>query len=378
MKISTWNAEWLDTHWGVIHGIYSPGENIFPHKAPSRAKARTKINANKELINRMQADILFICEGPKDETVMQAFVDAELPEYDLIVRPPGQPYGVSGRQWMWFLVKSDIADQIAPELLDNDIWKSFAAMSSDSIEEDGSWMVSIPRLKTVGGVPDVPVSLRSKHQYYRHPQILRFNFGGSLHEVIGTHLKSKMAGNTPRKRKDNESFTDYSKLKSVSKYLAKSHAARVKLSSEATNIRAYLDHRFNQDADPSIIVLGDLNDGPGKELMEREYLLHDLISNLQGDVFLARNFLNHALFDYPDHLRWTSEFKDLLDPNRNPKILLDHILFTQALTDNGTSPLHAKAGSGLVEHLAFDEVLSGFGKDSLSDHKPVSIVLSER
>ena len=245
MKITTWNAEWLDTHWGVIHGVYSPGENIFPHKAPSRGKARTKINANKELINRMQADILFICEGPKDETVMQAFVDAELPDYDLIVRPPGQSYGISGRQWLWFLVKSDIADQIDPELLDNDIWKSFAATSSDSIEEDGSWMVSVPRLKTIGGVPDAPVSLRSKHQYYRHPQVLRFSFGGSLHlhEVIGTHLKSKMAGNKPRKRKDKESFADYSKLKSVSKYLAKSHAARIKLISHFNfDLFIYLAH----------------------------------------------------------------------------------------------------------------------------------------
>lgn len=378
MKITTWNAEWLDTSWGVVAGKYSPGQKIFPHTAPSAEVARNKINAVKDLFARLKADIVFICEGPKGEDLMQEFVDTELPEYDLIVRPPGQNYDVKGRQWLWYLVRKTAADQISPELLDNNIWKSFAATSSDSIEEDGKWMVSIPRLKTVGGIKDVPVSQRSSHQYHRHPQVLRFDSGGAQHEVIGAHLKSKFSGNSPRARKQGESFNAYSKLKSVSKYLATSHAARVKLSSEALNVRAYIDQRFNQEADPSIIIVGDLNDGPGKELMEREYLLHDLISNLQGEVFLARNFLNHALFDFPDSLRWTSKFKDMLDPNRNPSILLDHILFTQALTDNGTSPLHAKKGSGLVEHLAFEEVESSFGQNSLSDHRPVSVVLTER
>jgi len=152
----------------------------------------------------------------------------------------------------------------------------------------------------------------------------------------------------------------------------------VKLSSEALAVRAYIDQRFAQEADPSILVVGDLNDGPGKELMEREYLLHDLISNLQGEVFFARKFLNHALFDQPHALRWTAKFKDILDPGRNQHILLDHILFTQALTRAGTSPLQVQSNAGLVEHLAHEEGESTFGKDLLSDHRPVSVELSPR
>ena len=45
---------------------------------------------------------------------------------------------------------------------------------------------------------------------------------------------------------------------------------------------------------PAIFVMGDLNDGPGKEPFERESLFFDLVSNLQGDVFFAKRFLNHA------------------------------------------------------------------------------------
>jgi hypothetical protein len=202
--------------------------------------------------------------------------------------------------------------------------------------------------------------------------------GGDLVEIIGVHLKSKFMSQTPRKRRPDEDFEDYALEPRVASYLARSHEARIKLSSEALNVRAYIDHRFAQDADPAIMVLGDLNDGPGKELMEREYLLHDLISNLQGEVFFAQRFLNHALFDQPHELRWTAHFNDMLEPDRSPFILLDHILFTQGMTRSGTSPLWVGSNAGLVEHRIHEEIEAAFGKGTASDHRPVSVVLSPR
>lgn len=379
MKLTTWNAEWLDTDWGVLAGVYTPGQALFPHDAPSRAKAQTRVDAVGAYISALDADILFLCEGPKDEAVMQSFADTVTPDYDLITRPAGEGYETQGRQWQWFLVRKSLADQIAPRLLAIDTWRQFAADEDASIEADGTWRVSAPRIKTVGGVDDVPVATRIKHAFFREPQILCFDFGGARHDVIGAHLKSKFVGDAPRARRDDESFEDFiDSSKKARRYIAKSHEARVKLSSEALAIRAYIDRRFNQDADPSILVVGDLNDGPGKELLEREYLLHDLISNLQGDVFFARKFLNHALFDQPDALRWTAQFDDLLDPDRNPNILLDHILFTQALTSAGTSPLRVLPQAGRVEHLAHEEAEASFGKGLLSDHRPVSVTLTPR
>lgn len=378
MKLTTWNAEWLDTHWGVVSGKYAPGQKLFPHKAPAKAAARKRIEAAKAFIAALDASILFLCEAPAGADEMAGFAAAAAPEYDLVTRSAGDPYDTDGRQWQWFLVKKDLADQISPSLLPIATWRAFAAQGSPSIKEDGTWMVSFPRVREVGNVPDVPVSERGEHKFYRHPQTLRFSFGGAHHEVIGAHLKSKFTGDTPRKRKEDEDFEDYAQLKKVRQYLAKSHEARVKLSSEASNVRAYIDHRFAQEADPSILVVGDLNDGPGKELMEREYLLHDLISNLQGDVFFARQFLNHALFDQPQTLRWIARFDDALDPGRDDHILLDHILFTQALTRGGTSPLLVKPNAGRVEHLKFEEAESQFGKGMLSDHRPVSLDLVPR
>jgi hypothetical protein len=106
-------------------------------------------------------------------------------------------------------------------------------------------------------------------------------------------------------------------------------------------------------------------------------LFHDLISNLQGDIFFAERFLNHALFDFPDHLRWTVQFDDLIDPDRPREILLDHIMFTQALSGNGRGPLRVPPKGGLVEHEIHERIASLF-PGRLSDHRPVSVKLVER
>jgi hypothetical protein len=377
MKLTTWNIAWFDHSWGVLEGRYPPGTMRSQRRLPTLAKARRHADAVRDEIGRIAPDILFLCEAPSGEAAMTSWVGAELPDYEL-VRRSGGDYATKGDQWQWFLIRKGLAARLQPALLDIAVWRDFAARGSPSIRPDGTWSVSIPRLRTVGGVPDVPVAERSPHSFYRHPQTLLVTIAGVRVEIIGAHLKSKFSSFTPRMRHAGESFDDYAEEPKVAAWLANAHAARVKLSSEAQTVRAYIDHRFSQTADPSILVLGDLNDGPGKELMEREYLLHDLISNLQGDVFFAQRFLNHALFDRPQHLRWTVRFRDTIDPERDQNILLDHILFTQALTGGGTSPLRVQSGAGLVEHLAHEETEAAFGKDAASDHRPVSVALSLR
>jgi len=52
VKLTTWNAKWLDTDWGVVIGKYAPGQNLFPHKAPTKAKARKRITAIGKFIEK--------------------------------------------------------------------------------------------------------------------------------------------------------------------------------------------------------------------------------------------------------------------------------------------------------------------------------------
>ena len=142
------------------------------------------------------------------------------------------------------------------------------------------------------------------------------------------------------------------------KFIREALTARIKMTTEAINVRSYVDAKFQQVPNPAIFVMGDLNDGPGKEFFESQFLFFDLISNVQGDIFSATRFLNHALFDFPDHLRWTVRFKDFVDPQREPHILLDHIMFTQPLV-NGSLPWRIDSGAGKVEHEVHELIQRG-------------------
>jgi hypothetical protein len=198
-------------------------------------------------------------------------------------------------------------------------------------------------------------------------------------EVIGVHLKSKI--NTMRALDANGEL----RLEYVNEALR----ARTRLATEAYDIRRYIERRFEQEPNPRIFVCGDMNDGPGREHFEREFLFFDLASNVQGDVFFARRFLNHALFDFDDSLRWTTNFHDEveewsrqqpgsgalpsepIDPTRFQ--LIDHILFTQPLVGEGASP-RVEAHAGLVEHTIHQRINALLSSaNRTSDHVPVSV-----
>lgn len=144
-------------------------------------------------------------------------------------------------------------------------------------------------------------------------------------------------------------------------------------------MRAYIDARFNQVPAPGILVMGDANDGPGQDYFEALYMFFDLVSNLQGNVMESDRFFNHALFDFPEALRWTARYRDdvmSIPASRNP-LLIDHILMSQPLV-SGALPLQAHAHAGLVEHQAYERANAGASASArTSDHRPVSLVLSD-
>jgi hypothetical protein len=206
----------------------------------------------------------------------------------------------------------------------------------------------------------------SRHEHWRHPQVLKLTLAGVPMECIGIHMKSKINTASPYE-------PDGTTLKLS--YVQEAVKARIKLATEAVNLRQYIDRRFAQEPDPLIFVMGDANDGPGQEFFEGQYLFFDLISNLQGDVFFARRFLNHGLFDYEEHLRWSAQFKDRVDPERPEEMLLDHILCTQGLVNASTLP-QVEPHAGKVEHVIHETVNAMLVGSDTSDHRPVSVLLT--
>ena len=349
---------------------------------PPLERAQAKLSGIEREVAELDADILLLVEAIRGADRMQEFVATHLPNYRLIVRDGQQSYGIQGEQWMWFVTKPEILTDRGAHLLDIATWQAYTRRvytihGSRKEYKDGQWWVSVPKIDNQTNT--VGANVLAKHSHYRHPQVLVIDWNGTRVEFIGAHLKSKFTGSSVPRRKTTETDKEYYERPEVRLFMAKSAIARAKLTTEATDIRCFIDQRFEQEQLPAIFVLGDLNDGPGKELLEREYLFHDLISNLQGDVFFARRFLNHALFDNEDHLRWTVEFEDKLDPARDPHILLDHIVFTEAMSRRGTGPLIVLPNMGKVEHEIHERIVSLMPQGAeISDHRPVSLVVSER
>jgi hypothetical protein len=311
--------------------------------------AKRRRDAVVQEIRDIDADLLCVLEGPKGKAAIDA-VCTDLLDGDYVPIKAGDgEYATLGSQWIWFLAKPALAAHMS--LLPPATWDAFCGQSWPCY----FWGSFTP----------------TQHRHYRHPQVAILEKDGLRVEFIGLHLKSKYVNAGASRWKAGGVERE--------EFISDAIKARIKLTTEAANVRGYIDAKFEQRPDPAVFVLGDLNDGPGKEYFETLYLFHDLISNVQGDVFFARGFLNHALFDFPQDLRWTVMFKDFVSgdgiPPRDPRILLDHILFTQPLTD-GSLPWKINENAGKVEHEIHELINANLPKSAhTSDHRPVSCVV---
>ena len=364
-RLTSWNIEHADK---LVTALASAD-------GTTRARADQRADAIAEEIAAINPDILLVVEGPKGEARAGEFLQRVAPGYRL-VRRGGEPrdYGTQGTQWMWFALRDGLS--VAAQLVHLDRWRALTEASSEGAHRGGRWEVSYPILDP--GAQTLRFSVPESHGHYRHPQVLQLTIGSALVEIIGCHLKSKINSIPVPPGAEAPDFFDRNPA-----LVADVMMSRTKLTTECVDVRHYIDGRFLSEPDAAIIVAGDLNDGPGKERVERRFLYHDLVDNLQGDIFFARRFLNHALFDFDEAARWSYDLgRDRLDPGRSPRILLDHILFAQALTGPdrpGAAAYRARAGGGKVEHDIHYRVTSARPKHAApSDHRPVTMVLDRR
>lgn len=315
----------------------------------------------KDTVESIDPDILCIQEGPKGEKGIEEFCKQILDQrwIPVLLRQENEAlgqrdkeYSIDGEQWIWFLVKLELLKNC--RLQSPSVWQAFTKTES--------WTVHF-----WGQEKSTP------HSHYRHPQVLIYNIANNEEiELIGVHLKSKI-NQEPIVRDANGEL--------VGKYVTEAMENRVKLATEACNIRQYIGAKFDQVEYPGILVMGDCNDGPGKDLFEDQYLFFDLISNLQGDVMISERFFNHALFDFAGNLRWSVKYKDDISvppipADKNP-ILLDHILISQPLCRKQLS-LVANEKAGKVEHEAYERYNAGSKSNTkTSDHRPVTLKLDD-
>jgi len=406
LRITTWNIGWF----GQLLKGYTrtlPLHSSRVEGAAPLALQRLQREMIAEEILRIDPDVLCIQEGPSTGNVdhLATFCQEDLQgRWTPITRPAGEVWHIRGSQGIFYLVRSAKLDAWSPRLLPQTAWFEATEFESrvdinnpGSGEHNKKWPIIHPHFKP-GDVDtlDEPVigdedegdaaeMLGDKeHSHYRHPQVLLLTVGDKRVDIIGCHFKSKFGGRDYREAgelRHNEGLTG-EELALIKKVEQTAVESRIKLSTEITNVRYYVDNRFRNEPDPVVFVCGDFNDGVGKEVFERKYLFHDSVSNMQGDVFFATRFLNHALFDFSqtggENHRWSARFIDVWDPDRTPEILLDHILFTQCVCGSealDNTGLRVPAHAGRVEHAIHNAVNSAFDSEEnyTSDHRPVTL-----
>ncbi|MBF8193568.1 endonuclease [Nonomuraea sp. K274] len=296
------------------------------------------------LISAIDADIIALVEAPSRPAELALFINEYLSSggsatYDFVMGDSG------GSQKLALLFKpGQVAAGLAP-----------LADVAPFIE---------PWLADVDGD-----AVLDEYAFTRNPLCCTADFDGTRVGVVVTHLKSNFVNQGREMWQDPARRPDFVKA---------ALRNRRRIANEAMRIRRGLEQRMNADPGCALIVLGDLNDGPGHDYFEEQYLAHDVTDLLLGSPYRPERLFGHAQADVAEDRRYSAVFDDFVTEETNRRVLLDHILLSPGLM-NGGSPLTKVPGSGRVEHDAWNAQLAGDGSARdrrATDHRPASVTLT--
>ena len=208
-----------------------------------------------------------------------------------------------------------------------------------------------------------------RYAFTRTPLVVNLVVGGGPLQMIVAHTKSNFI---------NQGRTLWEDEATRQNYIVAALTNRRRISAEGMRLRRYLDDRLAADRSAAIIVLGDLNDGPGLDYFEERYLTHNVTDILVGSAFAPELIFAHAQHDVVASKRYTAVFEDFVPTPEVKRLLLDHILLSPGLTRRG-APLRKVARSGAVRHAEYDANVTNNGarrQDRPSDHRPVTVDLA--
>lgn len=121
-------------------------------------------------------------------------------------------------------------------------------------------------------------------------------------------------------------------------YERTSERNRRKLFAECTSIRRRVDEWLEQDR--PIVVMGDINDGPGFDYYEGRFG-RSAVELIMGDIFhpdeILRNYIGAPKFGRYGWEPSTARFRDLFTEQK-VNALIDHIMASRHLTPQGDTP----------------------------------------
>ena len=172
--------------------------------------------------------------------------------------------------------------------------------------------------------------------------------------IINNHLKSKFVGSAEEMwRAGGDERREFIRLALI---------VRRRISAEAFRLRTYLDALFATNPDRGVIVAGDLNDGPGADFFEREYLTHSVVDRVFGSIFHSDRQLRHVLL-HGGSADYTAQFFDFIDERLND-LIIDHIGVNHTIDKNWTW------GGGVAVNEYEAQIIADNGRTRERDLKP--------
>jgi hypothetical protein len=160
--------------------------------------------------------------------------------------------------------------------------------------------------------------------FARTPQVVTLTAHGQDFLLLNNHLKSKFV------RNGEQMFNAGGEQRLA--FFADALAARRRISAEAFRIRSYLDQVITADSAARVIVAGDLNDGPGADFFEENFLTHSVVDRVFGSIFNTATQLKHVLL-HGGSQDFTAQFHDFITDTQRD-LVLDHIGLSQEIDQN--------------------------------------------
>lgn len=335
--IATVNGEWMNDWFAPDSGDGAVWRPTFVRDGVECDTERAA-GLLAGLIADLDADVVALQEAPSRAAELALFLDTHLAgRYRFLIGDSG------GAQKLALLAKPVAEAELVP-----------AAGLGDLIE---------PWLADVDGDGVV-----NEYQFTRDPLVCRLTLDGSPLVVVVAHLKSNFINRGEQMWRDPARRLEF---------IRSALQNRRRIANEGMRMRQYLDARLGEDPDAAIVVLGDFNDGPGRDLFEQQYLAHNVTDLLVGSSYRPETLFGHALVDVPADLRFSAVFDDFVTEEPQKQILLDHIVLSPGMAAGGAG-VRKEAGSGRIEHDAWAARRTGDGRrrdQRATDHRPATVAV---
>lgn len=334
LKVAVYNMEWMRNLFfdgGVPKRIDDPDET---HRELGIRSAKLA-----EIVNKLDADILGIVEGPNTLADGSLTASEQLESWrdlhglnDNYRAVHGYPSG--GEQELCCLYRSDkVAVEFTPETHGprHPFNEPFLVDTTDTL-------------------------IKEHYKHYRAPLELTVKSVGSpdkeLTRLIVAHSKSKGIF-------DSVDLARFEQL---------SARNRRKLYAECSSIRERCDQWLSESIEPNVIVMGDINDGFGLDYYEQR-LNRSAVETLLGDPWRPELILQHVL-PKPKLKKFgwepsSSQFTDRITGDRF-NVLIDHLLVSRFIKVRSAAVWNPYLKDSAQDIKDLKEVLR-----SASDHFPV-------